>query len=193
MNPSDGMHPHHPHALTKSSSFSLTKTPSFMGFGKGAQAGVKNIAKIKTKRKSERNLLASEFHYKPKVSQTFLQDWLDYPVDRHVHAFFNSFAMWVVYLQWTNKGMAGLDPLDSTIRARVCSQLQILGTVASLFVVIAIASFLDPPGLFPVLNLFFATYVGCSYYVLKQTYFTPHFIPHLHILQTPRTRLMKYG
>jgi hypothetical protein len=141
------MHHPHPHALAnKSSSFSLTKTPSFLGFGKAAHAGVKNIAKIKTKRKSARNLLAEEFHYKPKVSQSFLQDWLDYPVDRHVHAFVNSFVMWIVYLQWTNKGMAGLDPVDSTIRARVCNQLQVLGTVASLFVVIAVASFLAPPG-----------------------------------------------
>jgi hypothetical protein len=145
-----GMQQPHPHALAnKSASFSLNKTPSFMGFGKVAQAGVKNIAKIKIKRKSERNLLAAEFHYKPKVSQTFLQDWLDYPVDRHVHSFFNSFVMWIVYLQWTNKGMAGLDPLDSTIRSRVCNQLQVLGTVASLFLVIAVASFLVPPGSFP--------------------------------------------
>jgi hypothetical protein len=163
-----GGHQPHPHMLGKKSpsfamlgkkspSFSLPmlglgggalggKSPSFMGFGgTTASAGVKNIAKIKTKRKSSRNLLAEEFHYKPKVSQSFLHDWLDYPVDRHEHTLFNSFYMWFVYLQWTNKGMAGLDPVDSTIRSRVCNQLQVLGTVASLFLVIAVASFLVPP------------------------------------------------
>jgi hypothetical protein len=152
-------HSHHPHALGKNK-----KTPSFMGFGKVAPAGVKNIDKIK--QKSSRNLLAEEFHYKPKVSQSFLREWLDYPVDRHVHALYNTFVMWIVWLQWSNKGMAGLDPLDDTIRSRVCNQLQVLGTAASLFLVIAVASFLIPPGTVPSVILISPS-PACSFIVCQ--------------------------
>jgi hypothetical protein len=125
----------------------VKKSTSFMGFGKIAPAPtVKNIDKLK--QKSTRNLGAEEIHYKPKVSQTFLQNWLDYPVDREVNVVVNSFLLLTVWLRWTNRAMAGLDPLDKTIRARVCNQLQVLGTASSLFLVISVASFLVPPGNF---------------------------------------------
>jgi hypothetical protein len=126
----------HPPALGK-------KAPSFMGFGKVAPSpGIKNIDKLK---QSSRNLLQEELRYKPKVSQTFLQNWLDYPVDREVDVLYSSFALLSAWLRWTNRAMAGLDPLDRTIRARVCNQLQVLGTTSSLFLVISVASFLVPP------------------------------------------------
>jgi hypothetical protein len=103
-----------------------------------------NIDKIRGQ--SSRSL-PEEFHYKPKVSESFLEDWLDFPVDRKVFVLFNTFKMWMVWLVWTSKGMAGLDPGDTSIRARVCSQLSVLGTAAGLFLVIAIAGFLVPPGM----------------------------------------------
>jgi hypothetical protein len=102
-----------------------------------------NIDKIRDQ--SSRSL-PEEFHYKPKVSESFLEEWLDFPVDRKVSVAFNSIKMWMVWLIWTSKGMAGLDPGDTSIRARVCSQLSVLGTAAGLFLVIAIAGFLVPPG-----------------------------------------------
>lgn len=102
-----------------------------------------NIDKIKGK---SLKTMPEEFHYKPKVSESFLEGWLDFPVDQDVFVLFNSFKMWMVWLVWTNKSMAGLDPSDSSIRARVCSQISVLGTAAGLFLVIAIAGFLVPPG-----------------------------------------------
>jgi hypothetical protein len=141
------------------------KTPSFIGFGKvaPAPAGIKNIDKLK--QKSSRNLSA-DIHYKPKVSQTFLQDWLNYPVDRQVNVTYQSFALWAVWLRWTNRAIAGLDPVDSTIRARVCNQLQVLGTAASLFLVIAVASFLVPPGRFDSFSTVF-------YFIVNELYLVP--------------------
>jgi hypothetical protein len=121
------------------------KAPSFMGFGKVAPApGVTNIEKMR--QQSLLHLTSEDVRYKPKVSQSFLQDWLDYPVDRQVNIAYNSFALWTVWLCWTNRAIAGLDPVDNSIRARVCNQLQVLGTAASLFLVIAVASFLVPLG-----------------------------------------------
>jgi hypothetical protein len=102
-----------------------------------------NIDKI---RDQSSRTLPEEFHYKPKVSESFLEEWLDFPVDRKVPVLFNTWKMWMVWLIWTSKGMAGLDPGDTSIRARVCSQLSVLGTAAGLFLVIAIAGFLVPPG-----------------------------------------------
>ena len=102
-----------------------------------------NIDKIKAK--SSRTL-PEEFHFKPQVSESFLENWLDFPVDRNVWIVFNCLKMWMVWLLWNSKGMAGLDPKDTTIRARICSQLSVLGTAAGLFLVIAIAGFLVPVG-----------------------------------------------
>jgi hypothetical protein len=147
----NGALPNHSHALGK-------RTPSFMGLGKVGPAPLKNIDKLK--QKSSRNISAEEVHYKPKVSQTFLQNWLDYPVDQHVHEMYNSFALLTAWLRWTNRAMAGLDPLDKTIRARVCNQLQVLGTTSSLFLVISVASFLVPPSKFFPLTLFLCIHYG---------------------------------
>lgn len=118
-----------------------------IGFGlnnkKADPSTMHNIDKIKSK---VGRAMPAEFHYKPKVSQNFLGDWLDFPVDRKVSVLFNCAMMWLVWLLWTNKAMAGLDPGDTSIRARVCSQLSVLGTAAGLMLVIAMAGFLVPPG-----------------------------------------------
>jgi hypothetical protein len=119
---------------------------SIMGFSRKKRndpSHKHNIDKIKGL--SSRTMPA-EFHYKPKVSQTFLENWLDFPVDRHVSVVLNSFKMWWIWLIWTNKGMAGLDPSDTTVRARICSQVSVLGTAAGLMLVIAVAGLLVPPG-----------------------------------------------
>jgi hypothetical protein len=87
-----------------------------------------------------------ELHYKPKVSESFLEEWLNFPVDRKFPVLLNTFKMWMVWLVWTSRGMAGLDPGDTSIRARVCSQLSVLGSAAGLLLVLAIAGFLVPPG-----------------------------------------------
>jgi hypothetical protein len=118
------------------------KTSSF--FGIKVSPSMNNIDKMR--QSPTRHTKAEEFHYKPKVSQSFLKAWLNYPVDRHFSVIANSYYMWLVWLQWTNKGMAGLDPLDTSIRARVCNQLSIQGTAAGLFLVIAVAGYLVPPG-----------------------------------------------
>jgi hypothetical protein len=63
------------------SHFQLKKrSPSFFGPVKAAPT-MKNIDKLKLQ--SSRNLLGSkELNYKPVVSQNFLEDWLNYPVDK---------------------------------------------------------------------------------------------------------------
>eukprot|EP01032_Pedospumella_encystans_P015700 gene15700-17943_t len=91
--------------------------------------------------------MPEEFQFNPKVSEDFLESWLDFPVDENFSIIFNSFKMWMTWLIWTNKSMAGLDPGDTTIRARVTSQISVIGTAAGLFLVIAIAGFLVPPEL----------------------------------------------
>ena len=103
----------------------------------------KNIARIR-----DRSTRASphDFQYKPRVSEGFLEDWLDFPVDSSNFVPFSMAKMWGTWLLWNNKGMAGLDPNDASIRARITSQISVLGTAAGLFLVIAIAGLLVPPG-----------------------------------------------
>lgn len=103
----------------------------------------KNIARIR-----DRSIRASphEFLYKPKVSESFLEEWLDFPVDNSNFVPFSMAKMFGTWLLWNNKGMAGLDPNDASIRARITSQISVLGTAAGLFLVIAIAGLLVPPG-----------------------------------------------
>jgi hypothetical protein len=131
-----------------------------MGFRDFVPAqGFTNIGKLKQKENRAQSSVKGELNYKPKVSQSFLQEWLDYPVDRLVNTSCNSLSLWFVWLRWTNRAIAGLDPVDNSIRARVCNQLQVLGTAASLFLVIAVASFLVPP------CKFFTTFTQCSFLI----------------------------
>eukprot|EP01032_Pedospumella_encystans_P012693 gene12693-14666_t len=108
------------------------------------QSGRKNISKIRDS--SFHGFGPSdEVYYKPKVSENFLENWLDFPVDRAVSIWFNVVKMYFSWLLWNNKAMAGLDPNDPTIRSRITRHISILGTAAGLFVVVAIAAFLVPP------------------------------------------------
>ncbi len=109
------------------------------------QSARKNISKIRDS--SFHGFGPSdEVYYKPKVSENFLENWLDFPVDRAVSIGFNVVKMYFSWLLWNNKAMAGLDPNDPTIRSRITRHISILGTAAGLFVVVAIAAFLVPPG-----------------------------------------------
>ena len=110
------------------------------------QSARKNISKIRDS--SFHGFGPSdEVYYKPKVSENFLENWLDFPVDRAVSIWFNVVKMYFSWLLWNNKAMAGLDPNDPTIRSRITRHISILGTAAGLFVVVAIAAFLVPPGM----------------------------------------------
>ena len=115
---------------------------SFIGSKKKNANRKTNIDKLKTK---SLRAMPEEFQFNPKVSEDFLESWLDFPVDESFSVVYNSLKMWLTWLIWTNKSMAGLDPGDTTIRSRVTSQISVIGTAAGLFLVIAIAGFLVPP------------------------------------------------
>jgi len=115
---------------------------SRMGLSKAVDPSKKNIHNIREKTRS--NAYPKGFVYKPKVSEQFLEEWLDFPTDR-TWVLLNVLTLPFIWLLHTNKAMAGLDPTTKTIRERMCNQTSILGTVAGLFLVCAIAGFLQPP------------------------------------------------
>jgi len=117
---------------------------SFVGGKKKNADQRSNLNKLKTQSLRK---MPEEFQFNPKVSEGFLESWLDFPVDRDNNLIVNSFVMWATWLIWTNRSMAGLDPGDTSIRSRIVSQISVLGTAAGLFLVIAIAGFLVPPEL----------------------------------------------
>ena len=81
------------------------------------------------------------------IRESLRKKWLDFPVKKNVNVVLNSLILWQSWLLWTNKAMAGLDAAENhSIRSRVTSQLNVLGTVSGLFLVIAVAGFLVPPG-----------------------------------------------
>jgi len=106
-------------------------------------SAVSNLASIRAR--SAARILPVGDSYKPQKSECFLENWLDFPVNDKRNEVFYSIRLWLVWLLWTNKGMAGLDPSDPTIRSRIGAQLTVLGSAAGLFLVIAVAGFLQPP------------------------------------------------
>lgn len=116
------------------------KSPSFFGPIK-AVPSIKNIDKLQLKN-TNHLLKEEERNYQPKVSENFLEDWLNYPVDKKFQVVYNSFNIWFVWMRWTSRGMASLDPQDSTIRARICNQQAILGNAAGLFLIMSVSGFL---------------------------------------------------
>jgi hypothetical protein len=105
----------------------------------------KNIHNLREKSFSK--VYPKGFVYKPKVSEKFLEEWLDFPTE-HGNVLLNCLCLPFVWLLKTNKAMAGLDPSSDTIRERVSNQSSILGTAAGLFLVIAVAGYLAPPSKF---------------------------------------------
>lgn len=89
--------------------------------------------------------LASQSKFVPSVGHT-LEDWLSIPQDPGSSSavFFNSVTLPFKWLLWTSKALAGLPPHQS-LRERLCNQSSSLGSVAGLFLVIAISAFFMPP------------------------------------------------
>jgi len=118
-------------------------TSSVPGFSrKKIDPSHKNISRIR----GSSRVVPNEFQYKPRVSENFLEEWLDFPVDEKFFVPFSMAKMWGTWLLWNTKSMAGLDPCDRSIRSRVTNQVTVLGTAGGLFLVVAIAGYLVPPG-----------------------------------------------
>lgn len=82
--------------------------------------------------------------YKPTVSEDFLTAWLDFPIGKSQMLGIMLFPLrWML---WTNCSLASLSPTDPTIRERLCNSISVLGTAAGLFLVLAVAGLLEPPG-----------------------------------------------
>lgn len=81
----------------------------------------------------------------PKLGHS-LDDWIDLPIDhdQKTNIIFNSITLPFKWLLWTSKALAGLPPHQS-LRERLCNQSASLGSVAGLFLVIAISAFFIPP------------------------------------------------
>lgn len=86
----------------------------------------------------------STFRFVPAVSHD-LTDWLAFPVGQKGSVFLNSLTLPFKWLLWTHKSLAALTP-DADVRQRLCNQSQSLGSVAGLYLVIAVSAFLMPPG-----------------------------------------------
>ena len=74
-----------------------------------------------------------------------LTDWLSFPNKPQDNVILNSITLPFKWLLWTSKGLAGLPP-NQNMRERLCNQSTSLGSVAGLYLVIAISAFLVPPG-----------------------------------------------
>jgi hypothetical protein len=75
-----------------------------------------------------------------------LEDYIDLPDDHHNSSgiIFNSLTLPFKWVMWTSKSLAGLPPHQS-LRERLCNQSTSLGSVAGLYLVIAISGFFTPP------------------------------------------------
>ncbi len=73
-----------------------------------------------------------------------LTDWLSFPEHSQHNAILNSITLPFKWLLWTSKGLTGLPP-NQNMRQRMCNQAASLGSVAGLFLVVAISGFLVPP------------------------------------------------
>jgi hypothetical protein len=91
------------------------------------------------------DLSIKNLKYEPKVSERFLEEWLDFPRQER-WVWYNQMLLAIRWLTWTNKALAGLDPRSTTIRERLCNSISVIGTAAGLFLVLAVAGFLQPPG-----------------------------------------------
>jgi hypothetical protein len=153
---------------------SLSAKPSSKSIrSQSSKPSTKNLDNLRLKTQSD--LYPKGFVYKPKVSEKFLEEWLNFPTF-HGNVWVSYMKLSSVWLLWTNKAMAGLDPSSSTIRERLCNQISALGTAAGLFLVIAVAGFLAPPGIYKnkfnsfILTFFFSDYTKEEDKILVDTY-----------------------
>ena len=104
----------------------------------------RHISRLKETAKAQKGL-ADVFTYSQKLSENVLEEWLDFPIESHF-TLLKILILPMRWLVWTSKNLIGLDPADKTLRDRIASSINNLGTTAGLFLVIAIAALLDPPG-----------------------------------------------
>jgi hypothetical protein len=85
------------------------------------------------------------FKFTPAMGNTF-DDWIRLPTGTEFSSgiLFNSITLPLKWVVWTTKGLAGLPPHQS-LRERLCNQSSSLGSVAGLYLVIAISAFFLPP------------------------------------------------
>lgn len=81
----------------------------------------------------------------PKMGHA-LEDYINLPEDHHNSSgiLFNSLTLPLKWVMWTSKSLAGLPPHQS-LRERLCNQSTSLGSVAGLYLVVAISAFFVPP------------------------------------------------
>jgi hypothetical protein len=70
---------------------------------------------------------------------------LDFPTHSK-YVLFNNLILPYRWLLWTSQNLIGLDPKDGSLRERLSNSVNILGTAAGLFLVIAATALLTPPG-----------------------------------------------
>lgn len=88
----------------------------------------------------------SAFNFIPTIGHA-MEDWTTIPEDHHESSgiIFNSITLPFKWVVWTSKALSGLPPHQS-LRERLCNQSASLGSVAGLYLVIAISGFFLPPG-----------------------------------------------
>lgn len=96
---------------------------------------------------SRAKLLSKTDRYEPKVSERFLEEWLDFPRHNNHFVLFNTVRLMTRWLLWTNKSIASLDPSNPSIRDRLSNTIAQLSTASGLFLVMAVACFTIPPGI----------------------------------------------
>jgi hypothetical protein len=96
--------------------------------------------KSSTKRKS-----LGSIKFVPGHDYTF-DSWVNFPTAEKsdFEVAVNSLTLPLKWLLWTNKGLSGL-PKNQCLRERLCNQSTSLGSVAGLYLVIAISGFFMPP------------------------------------------------
>lgn len=95
---------------------------------------------------SRTKLLSKTDQYEPKVSERFLEEWLDFPRHQQHFVLFNTIYLLTRWLLWTNKSIASLDPSNPSIRDRLSNTIAQLSMASGLFLVMAVACFTFPPG-----------------------------------------------
>lgn len=103
-----------------------------------------NLAVLRNRALSQKN--SSHSLYEPKVSESFLGDWLDFP-RTHQNVYLGTLSLLARWLLWNNKSLASMDPTSTTIRERLSNSVSVIGTQSGLFLVLACAGFLVPPGI----------------------------------------------
>jgi len=85
------------------------------------------------------------FHSFEPSKESTLEKYLDFSTGNSNVLFNSTVYQYIHWLTWTTAATALLNKNDETRRPRISNQLSVLGTSAGLFLVVAIAGFLEPP------------------------------------------------